>query len=241
MSTAELQRHGYESMEQLLNWEWYTRFGLGDVAYRTGQKLDLMRWFWDAEPISVTSLGSNDYFHRDALDCLMSLFTFKLPTGEVRRGYVQVLSTTSEGGDKDAFGGEFVSVSLSENAPSDVPLLRVAASRTYGLRDMEIYDRINRACKAGVLFCRKELPVDLNDPNPLTYDRRSADPRIFNMMFPFQQIDSTLRYHLDNFIAGIRDGEALRDPIEQAHKNMIALQAAVRSAHERRTIDLAAL
>jgi len=39
-------------------------------------------------------------------------------------------------------------------------------------------------------------------------------------------------------ISAIRDGTKLRDPIEQASKNLIALEAAVQSAHERRTIDL---
>jgi predicted dehydrogenase len=236
LSTADLQRHGYETMEQLLNWEWNTRFGLGDVAYRTGQKLDIMRWFWNAEPIAVTALGSNDYFQRNAFDCLMSMFTFKLSSGEIRRGYVQVLSTTSAGGERDAFGGELVSVTTSENTTPDVPVLRVRASRDHRLRDYDIYERINIACREGVLLCRKELPWDEKNPDPDS--RYFDDPRIFNMMLPFQQNNSTMHYHLENFISAIRDGTKLRDPIEQATKNLIALEAAVQSARERRTIDL---
>ena len=44
MSTADLQRHGYENMEQLLNWEWFNRFGLGDVAYRTASSNTYKIW-----------------------------------------------------------------------------------------------------------------------------------------------------------------------------------------------------
>ena len=128
MSTADLQRHGYENMEQLLNWEWFSRFGLGDVAYRTGQKLDILRWFWDAEPVSVTSLGSNDYYNREAMDFLMSIFTFKLPTGELRRGYVQVLSTTSRGGEFELLSG----IVTSERNPHKMQIIQVSPSSPVG-------------------------------------------------------------------------------------------------------------
>ena len=239
MSTADLQRHGYESMEQLLNWEWFSRFGLGDVAYRAGQKLDLLRWFWDAEPASVTSLGSNDYYNRDAMDFLMSIFTFKLPTGEIRRGYVQVLSTNSVGGDIEKFGAEYLSVYISE-VKTDIPLMYVHVSRPWYLKDWKVFDRLDTVCHKGLLTVKKETPNDDNFYEKLTPSERCnmmRDP-MRDIMLPVQLDNPTIQPHLENFISAIRDGTKLRDPIEQASKNLMALEAAVQSAQERRTIDL---
>jgi predicted dehydrogenase len=234
MSTADLQRHGYESMEQLMNWEWFSRFGLGDVAYRTGQKLDLLRWFWDAEPVSVTSLGSNDYYNREALDFLMSIFTFKLPTGEIRRGYVQVLSTNASGGDIDKIGVEYLTVSTSED-PAQVHILSIGPTRTDLIRDKEVYNRFTRAIEEGFFTCHKiETPAEYKKPT----DWRVEEPDFKKLDLPCQTHKNSLQPHLENFISAIRDGTKLRDPIEQASKNLIALEAAVQSAHERRTIDL---
>lgn len=248
MSLADLQRHGYESMEQLLNWEWFSRFGLGDVAYRTGQKLDLLRWFWDAEPISVTSLGSNDYYNREALDFLMSIFTFKLPNGQLRRGYVQVLSTNSRGGEYDLFSG----IVFSELAPDKMRIVQVnctdycpcpptpmspeegyARRNIYGTElDIKV---LQQAVSDKILLEDKQVSSRKNE---LRDSFRSSDHGKYYMKLPVEAPSPTIRPHLENFISAIRDGTKLRDPIEQASKNLVALEAAVQSARERRTIDL---
>jgi|GEM_PF-3222344 len=234
MPLADLQRHGYESMEQLLNWEWFSRFSLGDVAYRTGQKLDLLRWFWDAEPISVTSLGSNDYYNRDALDFLMTIFTFKLPNGQLRRGYVQVLSTNSSGGDVEKFGANRSSLHISE-IPTRFQLICVRPSYPY-FDDPEVYERVLTLIKGGMLLTPKKAPP-FELPSKISIDARD-DSVITEVLLPFQLTSSPIQPHLENFISAIRDGTKLRDPIEQASKNLMALEAAVQSARERRTIDL---
>jgi predicted dehydrogenase len=245
MSTADLQRHGYESMEHLLNWEWFSRFGLGDVAYRTGQKLDLLRWFWDAEPVSVTSLGSNDYYNREAMDFLMSIFTFKLPTGEIRRGYVQVLSTNSRGGEYELFSG----LVCSENIPGKMRIVQIrcscyinspmspeegfTSSGYYG-HELET-ENIQNATRDRILLKEKQLPYDLNEFRSFYHPYSSGK---YHLEIPIENCTPTILPHLENFISAIRDGTKLRDPIEQASKNLIALEAAVQSARERRTIDL---
>jgi predicted dehydrogenase len=234
MATADLQRHGYENMEQLLNWEWFNRFGLGDVAYRTGQKLDLLRWFWNAEPCSVTAIGGNDYYNREAHDCLMSIFTFKLPTGKIRRGYVQVLSTNSSGGDIEIFGANYSKLQTSE-VPTNFQLISVRATYKY-FEDEIVHERVQALIKGGMLV-QKKYP-----PKKEVYARVCLDPRIFiskfDLLLPCHFTHPTIQPHLENFISAIRNGAKLRDPIEQASKNLIALEAAVQSARERRTIDL---
>ena len=235
MSLTDLQRHGYESMEQLLNWEWFSRFGLGDVAYRTGQKLDLLRWFWNAEPCSVTAIGGNDYYNRDALDCLMSIFTFKLPTGEIRRGYVQVLSTNSTEGDVEKFGAKFGKLDISEE-PLKFQLISVHPTGYCDLKDDETFSRIHALIKNGVLIRHKNAPPKLC--TNISVEARADHDETIESLLPFKLTCSPIQPHLETFISAIRDGTTLRDPIEQASKNLIALEAAVQSARERRTIDL---
>ncbi len=234
MSIADLQRHGYENMEQLLNWEWFTRFGLGDVAYRTGQKLDLLRWFWNAEPCSVTAIGDNDYYHREAPDCLMSIFTFKLPTGKIRRGYVQVLSTNSSGGDVEKFGTNYSQLQISE-VPTNFQLVSVRAS-CRNFEEEKVHERVRTLIKYGMLLSPKKAPPREFSREPVIEAR--DDSEATELLLPFQPISSPISPHLENFISAIRDDTELRDPIEQASKNLIALEAAVQSARERRTIDL---
>jgi predicted dehydrogenase len=246
MSTADLQRHGYENMEQLLNWEWFNRFGLGDVAYRTGQKLDLLRWFWDAEPVSVTSLGSNDYYNRDALDFLMSIFTFKLPTGELRRGYVQVLSTNSRGGEFELLSG----IVTSERNPYNMRIINIGCTCCsspgkvlpedgYTRRSADgpeiMTSLINKALQDNVLVMEKQRPFREFNSGNVSTDQPAG---INNLEIPIGNYAPPISPHLENFISAIRDGTKLRDPIEQATKNLIALEAAAQSARERRTIDL---
>jgi predicted dehydrogenase len=242
MATADLQRHGYENMEQLLNWEWFNRFGLGDVAYRTGQKLDVLRWFWDAEPVSVTSLGSNDYYNREAMDFLMSIFTFKLKTGEVRRGYVQVLSTNSRGGEYDLFSGLVTSeantgkmriIQILCTCFMSSPMKPEEGDTLFTEYGNEIErESIHRATCDNILLTEK-IPPEQNRPY---FCHQSYKKYYLNI--PVDNCSSTILPHLKNFISAIRDGAKLRDPMEQATKNLIALEAAVQSAHERRTIDL---
>lgn len=235
MSTADLQRHGYENMEQLLNWEWFNRFGLGDVAYRTGQKLDLLRWFWNAEPCSVTAIGGNDYYNREAPDCLMSIFTFKLPTGEIRRGYVQVLSTNSSGGDVEKFGANRNLLHTSE-IPTRFQLICVGPTFPC-FDDEKVYERVKTLIKYGRLLSPKKAPP-AEYTGKVSIDMRCEQPEITELLLPFQPTTPPILPHLENFITAIREGTKLRDPIEQATKNLIALEAAVQSARERRTIDL---
>jgi predicted dehydrogenase len=246
MSTADLQRHGYENMEQLLNWEWFNRFGLGDVAYRTGQKLDVLRWFWDAEPVSVTSLGSNDYYNREAMDFLMSIFTFKLPTGQIRRGYVQVLSANGRGGEYDLLSG----IVTSERNPHSMRIINIGCtccSSPGKVLPEDGYTRrsedgpeiktsfINKALQDNVLKLEKQRPFREFNSGNLPFDQPTG---INNLETPIGNYSPPLSPHFENFITAIRDGTKLRDPIEQATKNLIALEAAVQSARERRTIDL---
>jgi len=246
MTIADLQRHGYENMEQLLNWEWFNRFGVGDVAYRTGQKLDVLRWFWDAEPVSVTSLGSNDYYNREALDFLMSIFTFKLPTGEVRRGYVQVLSTNSRGGEYELFSG----LVASEYNPDKMRIVRVGCTLCYDDSEIAMQEGIGVYNMAEIKYSNLKKA---NDAQALQWENNKGVCHAFRpydkksmplygvhcLKVPVETHSPPLQPHLENFISAIRDGTKLRDPIEQATKNLIALEAAVQSARERRTIDLA--
>ncbi len=115
ISTRVLEANGYASMEQFLNWEWFRRYSEGPVASLAGQKIDLLRWFWRAEPVSVSAVGGNDCYGRENEDAQMALFTFVNADGEPVRAYVQVLNTVSLGGSFEQFMGENAVLTMSEN------------------------------------------------------------------------------------------------------------------------------
>ena len=227
LSAAELEKHGYANMEQFLNWEWFRLYGLGEVAARAGQKIDVLRWFWRAEPSSVTAISGNDYLHRETPDCLMAVFTFKLATGETRRGYVQILSTTSLGGEYEMFGGASTSLSTSENAP-ERSMIDVGPTWCWGWRFVpKEGEAMRMALAQGLLTYEKRPPFD-----PWHRDETRAP-----LKFPIIFDKTSLQSHLGNFISAIRQGTKLTDPIEQACKNLQAIECALRSAQEGRTID----
>ena len=224
LPSQDLDRHGYANMTQFLNWEWFRRYGLGGVASLAGQKLDLMRWFWQVEPVSVTAVGGSDYYGHETPDSLMALFTFKLPSGELRRGYVQVLNSTSRGGEYELFNGKESSLLGSELLDSGVI---VSVNPTIE-PPRYVREELKDVMRRGYLQAFVDVPVK-------EYYARGYSP-IFLAMTDILDKPS-VQPHLENFVAAIRGEATLSDPIGQACANLIAVEGALRSMRERCPVD----
>lgn len=232
VSEESLARFGYPGMEAFLNWEWFRRYGAGPCGAHTGQKLDLMRWFWDAEPESVSAEGGRDRYGRENADNLMAMFTFRKPDGERVRGYIQVLSGVSRGGSYEQFMGEYAALTIAEVAacgdavqPEEERVLKTPPVR-------QVY---------WDPFVRAGDILPLREPPKLPQEDVVVDSRVSKNApgwpLPFRLDKPALQPHVENFVAAVRGETALADPGEQAYANLVGLEGALRAARERRAVD----
>jgi predicted dehydrogenase len=238
LSAESLTRHGYDGMEPFLNWEAFRRYGPGSAAARLGQKLDVMRWFWRAEPVSVSALAGHDGCGYETPDSLMALFTFRLAaTGECVRGYVQVLSTSGRGSSYEQFMGENAALTIAE-----VVACGDSVQPEYG-RIMQD-DAMRAQCwnphiRAGRILPRRAPPeLEQEAARPVVDTRVS--PNAPGWPLPVRLGKPAVQPHLENFAAAVRDGAALADPPEQAFANWVAVEGALRSAAARAPVDFTA-
>lgn len=236
LPAEKLDALGYPNMAEFLNWEWNSKYSLGLVASLAGQKIDLMRWLWRVEPVSVSALAGADGLGRQTPDSLMALFTFELPHGERVHGYIQILSQCSRGGSYEQFMGEHAALTIAEvdacgNAvqPEEDKLLGVKELRA-AVWDPNI--------KAGRILPRRE-PPELAQKKEVVVDSR-VSPLAPGWPLPIRLNKPPLQPHLENFVAAIRGEFQLSDPAERAYANLVAVEGALRSAAAREPVDFSA-
>jgi predicted dehydrogenase len=112
-----LKQYGYDSMEQLVNWRWYKKFGGGPLSDLGSHQIDLFNWFLgEAKPKSVLASGGKDFYKYEHNENVMTIYDYALATGSVRAFY-QVLNTTcwgTYGQYYETFMGEFGTLLISE-------------------------------------------------------------------------------------------------------------------------------
>jgi predicted dehydrogenase len=91
-----LRRYGYENMHALLNWRHNRAHSQGNLAFFTARQMDVIHWFLDAVPTSVTVNAGRDFFkQREQFDNLMCIFQYDMPHGTVR-AFHQSLTTMND-------------------------------------------------------------------------------------------------------------------------------------------------
>jgi len=59
---AVLNRYGYKNDHQFRNWRWYKKFCGGPIVDRGSHQIDVINWFLDKKPASVTADGGIDSY-----------------------------------------------------------------------------------------------------------------------------------------------------------------------------------
>jgi predicted dehydrogenase len=114
---ATLEKYGYRSMEQFLNWRWYRGLGGGPIVDLGSHQIDIFNWFLGARPRSVMASGGTDYYSKDThewFDTVMAVFEYPTDTGTVRAFY-QTGTTNGFGGYHELFMGDQGSLEISES------------------------------------------------------------------------------------------------------------------------------
>ncbi len=113
---ATLNKYGFKSMKQYLNWRWYKGLGGGPIVDLGSHQIDIYAWFLDAQPRSVMASGGTDYWtDHEWYDNVIAIYEFPTKEGIVRASY-QTITTNSAGGYFEQFMGDEGTLEISEAA-----------------------------------------------------------------------------------------------------------------------------
>jgi predicted dehydrogenase len=195
-----LERYGYRSMEQFLNWRWYRGLGGGPIVDLGSHQIDIFNWFLNARPRSVMASGGTDYYSKDThewYDNVMAVYEYPTAGGTVRAFY-QTLTTNNFGGYYEVFLGDQGSLEISESG-ARAKIYRDASAPDWG-----------SWVKQGLLIAPKEEPK----PKPaVVLDVRETVPPP-SYLLPVQTLKPYHQSHLENFFDAIRGRARLTCPAE---------------------------
>src|ERR1039457_6652631 len=90
-----LEKYGFRSMQQFLNWRWYRGLGGGPIVDLGSHQIDIFNWFLEAPRKGATPGGGPHYFSKPPQEWYAPVLAFYIsstPAGTVRAFY-QTLTT----------------------------------------------------------------------------------------------------------------------------------------------------
>ena len=216
-----LKKFGYGSMNELVNWRWYKKFGGGPLGDLGSHQIDIFSWFLgDINPTSVLAVGGTDYFKFQYDEDVMAVYEYQGNAGVVRAFY-QVLNTSGYGTYGtyfEAFMGEFGTLLLSERA----------GDRNKGWACMEDYIKEEPKVKANWQKCIKDgliedlylLPQEVKEQSILIL----GGSRPLHSYPLAKKLDGAVHApHLKNFFDAIRGKAKLNCPGEEGYRTVVAV------------------
>jgi predicted dehydrogenase len=207
---ATLEKYGYRSMEQFLNWRWYRGLGGGPIVDLGSHQIDIFNWFLDARPASVVASGGTDYNSRDThewYDTVMAVFEYQTRHGPVRALY-QTLTTNGFGGYYEVFLGDQGSLEISESAGRGKIYRDVANAPDWG-----------SWVKKGFLLAPQEEPKPA--AGAVLDVRETAPPPSYAL--PVKSQKKYHQPHLENFFGAIRGRVKLNCPGEVGYETAVTV------------------
>jgi len=212
MAPATLEKYGYRSMEQFLNWRWYRGLGGGPIVDLGSHQIDIFNWFLGARPASVIASGGTDYYGKDThewYDTVMAVYEYPMPTGTVRAHY-QTITTNGFGGYYELFLGDQGSLEISESG---------ARAKVY--RDVANAPDWGSLVKRGLLMAPTEDPKPPPLPGVVLDVRETAPPPSYAL--PVQSLKLYHQPHLENFFDAIRGRAKLTCPAEAGYETAVTV------------------
>ncbi|HEY3380669.1 MAG TPA: Gfo/Idh/MocA family oxidoreductase [Vicinamibacterales bacterium] len=209
---ATLEKYGFRSMEQFLNWRWYRGLGGGPIVDLGSHQIDIFNWFLGARPRSVMASGGTDYYGADThewYDTVMAVYEYPTSTGTVRAFY-QTGTTNGFGGYFELFMGDQGSLEISESG---------ARAKVY--RDVANAPDWGSLVKRGLLAAPKDEPK----PQPQTLAvldvRETAPPPSYAI--PVQSQKLYHQPHLENFFDAVRGRAQLTCPADTGYETAVTV------------------
>jgi len=223
MDKATLEKYGYASMHELLNWRWFKKFGGGPIVDLGSHQIDLFSWVWGASPRSVMASGGRDFYKtREWFDNVMTIYEYETPHG-IARAFYQVLTTSSRGGFYEAFMGERGTVVISEDpSRGNIVECEAQAPEWNELASRRCLDHIGSMVKLST----KNTALDIG-----------ATAEGGKWMLPIELAKKEHQPHLENFFEAIRTGVPLNCPGELAYETAVAVLAANEAVSSGRKVE----
>ncbi len=205
-----LNKYGFKSMQQFLNWRWYKGLGGGPIVDLGSHQIDIYAWFCGCNPKSVMATGGVDYWkEHEWYDNVIALFEFETKEGMVRASY-QTTTTNSSNGYYEKFMGDEATLMISEDS-GQVGLYREFNFHEENWYQWENKRYIKRSQGLAQASNKKSVLDSRSTPSPPKYDM------FVEMDKPFHQP------HVENFFAAIRGEEKLNCPGEIGYETAVAV------------------
>jgi predicted dehydrogenase len=207
-----LEKYGFRSMQQFLNWRWFRGMGGGSIVDLGSHQIDIFNWFLGARPAGVTASGGNDYFPKathEWYDTVMAVYDYVVPGGGTARAFYQTLTTNGFGGYYEVFMGVQGALEISESA---------ARGSVY--RDANNAPDWGKFVKSGIVVAPKEEPKPAG-PKVVLDVRETAAPPSYGI--PVQMKKKYHQPHLENFFSAMRGKAKLNCPAEIGYETAVTV------------------
>ncbi|HUB80588.1 MAG TPA: Gfo/Idh/MocA family oxidoreductase [Bryobacteraceae bacterium] len=205
-----LEKYGFSSMQQFLNWRWYRGLGGGPIVDLGSHQIDIFNWFMNARPSGVTASGGTDYYNKAThqwYDTVMAIFDYQTPLGAARAFY-QTITTNGFGGYYEVFMGDQGALEISESA-----------GRGSVYRDTANAPDWKSYVKDGLLTAPKE-ETKANTTAVLDV-RETAPPPSYGL--PVEMRKKYHQPHLENFFGAVRGRNKLNCPAEIGYETAVTV------------------
>jgi len=227
MDEAALNKYGYGSMDELVNWRWCKKFGGGPLGDLGSHQIDVFNWFLgDVQPKSVLASGSNDYYNYEHNENVMAIYDYQTEEGTVRAFY-QVLNTTcwgTYGSYYETFMGDVGTLLISERIWGEDKNIGWIFLEHYAKQDAAVVKRWNDCIRNKLIGGEYVMPKEVKDQSILKIGEsipgRKAlyyHPLLTKLTEPVHQP------HLKNFFDAIRGKAQLNCPGEVGYETAVAV------------------
>ncbi|MCF7957102.1 MAG: Gfo/Idh/MocA family oxidoreductase [Phycisphaerae bacterium] len=231
MSEADLQKHGYGSMQELYNWRWYKKFGGGPLGDLGSHQIDIFNWFLgEKTPDMVMASGGKDFYDYELDENVMSIYNYKTDAGSVRAFY-QVLNNTSWGGYGnyyEVFMGEHGTLIISETTyPTNNGWF---CMENYAKLNnvKEITDKWNKAIKDKLIGAAYDIPIDVKSKQVLVLGGTKMSKLVPHRIMT--KYDKAVHApHIKNFLDAIRGDAKLTCPGKIGYETAVSVLSANKS------------
>jgi len=209
---AVLEKYGYESMHQFLNWRWYKGLGSGPVVDSGSHQIDVFNWFLGTPPRSIMASGGTDYYDKKNhqwYDNIMAIYEYEVGQKTIRAFY-QTITTNSSQGHFEKFMGNEGTLIVSEASGAS------AIYREEWVPAMKWDEWV----KKGYLVKTEGISHPSDDDSALDVRPSVA---VAQYGFPVKTDKPYHQLHLENFFDAIRGKEKLNCPAEIGYKSAVTV------------------